>query len=809
MSHPTLSVKDAMLIAKFTDDEVENKCLQRKVLRRLPGKGKRNMIGLGKECAEEGSIIQSIDVENEKDSDLSPITDDSARSLLNSDGSQKKKSRRLTVTQKQEQRVQDYAEWSKYKEAHKAATTLYSEQLSIEGGMSLRDVEKKIKTEFKVGPSKETIRRHVVDLNNIGISPTKRGPEGDIPPQVYKSLCMAFATKTRICQLNSKVSTRKKQVRWIMKTLNYTRKEASRMWERLSRDTAVDMTAGKMRHAEERRVKWTTYSNLELWFDGWEKCLDDLGFFEGATSGGERLIPEHQLRNIVNFDETCLSLDGSTLKRGGRPAACRGDARLPQVGMTTSKASQTVTMITGSNAYGEALPPHFQFMTTAKTTEGMRVPNECYLYSKKVVGAFGLEEEKLWPATFGVNEKGGMDNNEFVLYLRTNIMPLYPNAAPKKGKWVILKCDSGPGRMNIDLLAELRASGFILFPGVPNTTAVSQETDQNYGPFKNQYAKNLDALVEARVNQGKTTSLPPWMVCLIVYGGTDPETNFVVETSAFQSAFSREACRSVWAKVGAAPLTKKCLGDKLVRKSIGDVDDEYEQLITLIQEGNNLATDSLVGWGYDASALKDVIVPIQKTKLVTEENTMERQLLLMNASTAGKKFTVMGGNHLTSDDILIAAERSLRDKEKGRLLALKKKCTRAAEIENKGKLVIETKGTDCNGWLVHELEAVLAWYGVQKMSSMGKQQKIEKWREIQSKNGQPVTIERWTDELEQQLITASKTDIAIGDTAVGRYEQRKMEDFKLAAPKFTNEQWAIMNAEREQHTTNQGLGGDP
>jgi hypothetical protein len=109
---------------------------------------------------------------------------------------------------------------------------------------------------------------------------------------------------------------------------------------------------------------------------------------------------------------------------------------------------------------------------------------------------------------------------------------------------------------------------------------------------------------------------------------------------------------------------------------------------------------------------------------------------------------------------------------------------------------------------VHELKAVLAWHGVQKMSLMGKQQKIEEWREIQSKNGQLAMIERWTDELEEQLIAASKTDIAIGNTAVGKYEQRRMEDFKQAAPKFTDEQWASLNAEREQHATNQGLGGD-
>ena len=156
---PGLTVKDAMLIAKFTDDEIDDKNMRQKVLRRLPGKGKRRMKELTSGNAEEGSIMQSIDVENGKNSDVSPITDDSATSLLNSDGKQMQKSRRLTVSQKQEQRVEDYAEWLKKKEAHKAATTLYAEQLSIEGGKSLRDVEKKIKSEFKVGPSKETIRR--------------------------------------------------------------------------------------------------------------------------------------------------------------------------------------------------------------------------------------------------------------------------------------------------------------------------------------------------------------------------------------------------------------------------------------------------------------------------------------------------------------------------------------------------------------------------------------------------------------------------------------------------------------------------
>ncbi len=136
-------MKDAMTIAKFTDDEIEDKKLRQKVLRCLPSKGKRHLIQLRSENAEEGSIIHSIDVENTNNSDMSPITDKSMTSLLNSDSKQKQKSRRLTVSQKQEQRVSDFADLSKYKEVHKAATSLYSGQLLVQGEMSLRDVEKK------------------------------------------------------------------------------------------------------------------------------------------------------------------------------------------------------------------------------------------------------------------------------------------------------------------------------------------------------------------------------------------------------------------------------------------------------------------------------------------------------------------------------------------------------------------------------------------------------------------------------------------------------------------------------------------
>ena len=42
------------------------------------------------------------------------------------------------------------------------------------------------KSEFKVYPSYETIHCHIVNLKSIGISPTERGPDGNIPPHHYK-----------------------------------------------------------------------------------------------------------------------------------------------------------------------------------------------------------------------------------------------------------------------------------------------------------------------------------------------------------------------------------------------------------------------------------------------------------------------------------------------------------------------------------------------------------------------------------------------------------------------------------------------
>ena len=82
-------------------------------------------------------------------------------------------------------------------------------------------------------------------------------------------------------------------------------------------DTAVNLKAAKGANGEDARIRSTTYKNLSLWFDNWEHDLVELGFAYHDPITKKVCIPEEQLTNIVNFDETCLSLDGSTQNRGG------------------------------------------------------------------------------------------------------------------------------------------------------------------------------------------------------------------------------------------------------------------------------------------------------------------------------------------------------------------------------------------------------------------------------------------------------------------------------------------------------------
>ena len=186
---------------------------------------------------------------------------------------------------------------------------------------------------------------------------------------------------------------------------------------------------------------------------------------------------------------------------------------------------------------------------------------------------------------------------------------------------------------------------------MPNTTHVTQETDRCYGPFKTQFAINLDDLVDARLKKDKSVSLQPKLVGLPVFGGYNAQSEFNIEVSSFQRGFNCDMCVSAWKKVGAATkngITRQCLEDKKVKRSVGDGDEEADKLHPLIQTANDLAVHALVKAGYDGKLLRATIQEDKHNeaeKIITEPNTVARVAALVNVKTHGARFHAAHGTH--------------------------------------------------------------------------------------------------------------------------------------------------------------------
>ncbi len=138
------------------------------------------------------------------------------------------------------------------------------------------------------------------------------------------------------------------------------------------------------------------------------------------------------------------------------------------------KMSQSITMITGSNALGEVIPPHFQFSTNAKNEDCEQIQFEKVTYLKRVRGKSGFNDDNFFLVQLGLMISG-MDREEFEKYIFNGIVPLYSYALDNPGMWMLFKIDIEPGQKNNKVMcACLWNLDIYLYLGVANTTAVSQ-----------------------------------------------------------------------------------------------------------------------------------------------------------------------------------------------------------------------------------------------------------------------------------------------------------------------------------------------
>ena len=123
----------------------------------------------------------------------------------------------------------------------------------------------------------------------------------------------------------------------------------------------------------------------------------------------------------------------------------------------------------------------------------------------------------------------------------------------------MFKVESGPRRLNLNILAYARIFLFFIYSYVPNTTTVTQDTEQSYGPFKTQFIENINTLSDDRIIHNDSTTIKQWMVGIIVFGGIYPESKVELKKSAFEKELSQERNLASWESCGAAPCTRACL----------------------------------------------------------------------------------------------------------------------------------------------------------------------------------------------------------------------------------------------------------
>ncbi len=112
--------------------------------------------------------------------------------------------------------------------------------------------------------------------------------------------------------------------------------------------------------------------------------------------------------------------------------------------------------------------------------------------------------------------------------------------------------------------------------------------------------------------------------------------------SAFQRGFSHEQNVKAWEKVGAVPLSRRCLSSPKVRRSIGDGTDNQQALVYLLVEHNTIACNALTLEGFNGDVMKVTLKPLERTNAVTAPHTQERIELLSDALT-----TIISNNSTT------------------------------------------------------------------------------------------------------------------------------------------------------------------
>ena len=254
IKNPNLTVCDAMKLADFSLREREDKAKYMMVIRLLNKTKKDDFVTPPAQL--------SITVSRSSSDLISSVTmsADGGGVGVTSAPAKKAKRVRSTATAKQMLRKAAYEKKNEYNTAFKRATIVYAREKGKDDGLSARKVADMIKNDCGIDLCPRTIQKKVKE-GEIGCSPLRRGPKGNIPELHYRNLCTAFESFVTINQLNGnmRVCSVKKYGPLIFKVAYGGHEGASRrkLLNRVLRDTACNFNKRKSHSAEDRRIRWT------------------------------------------------------------------------------------------------------------------------------------------------------------------------------------------------------------------------------------------------------------------------------------------------------------------------------------------------------------------------------------------------------------------------------------------------------------------------------------------------------------------------------------------------------------------------
>ena len=283
--------------------------------------------------------------------------------------------------------------------------------------------------------AKSTIYRAIAK-GIAGKSPLKMGPPPIVPPFLVETA----AVHAEVCQADKGGEQKSVDIkRTIGAAILGTHMEKAfkveTVWRKMKREYPEKLQAVKLMSVDDSRAQWTTFTNLQQWFNDVKTDIINTGLVvdqEVRDPANGSLISELDFRSdevrrrFVNMDDTHHDLS-ATGDRGGPRAVMYHNPQYQRGCRRSVKSSRHVTGVYATNAAGEVLPPMYIFDSNAKTDENFRVKNSWLEGLPTITGRFGCPTMIESTSFYAVRSKGSMDDSLLNNYIEDVLLPLYPN----------------------------------------------------------------------------------------------------------------------------------------------------------------------------------------------------------------------------------------------------------------------------------------------------------------------------------------------------------------------------------------------